>query len=546
MTDVKGPTRGAVAVPQATKTDPLEKYEDEVLATLRSVLPNLVGPGEGGDKATIAINEAAAHSLVAKLPQLAANPAQFIRDGIIGAPNVTFRVETAGAKVLAAALGTWSKTDTTRLPEATAAIADLTSMFAGHTNDQTQIQGAFDRGSIYTWDPLTVTKPRPPDSSPITPSTYNQQQHGLQGFLEAFNPDAVAAAPSAPGKLGPTIAAPTSSIQTALSSVPLSVDDNYRFALSPDAETLSINPRRSQAPVTRSISVSDNAQGGKDVVLDDRPYRGGEWVTASLRDLVKNPGQISDLTMAGYGTDSLNKQRDLLVVTGKSGDPIIFAFSGDPARPGFVAICQEVSIVDMDGKPGQAVVRKPVVYLYPEQMTNVSLQLRISGPFTAQYPPSKNGVWSFRAGPDGVLFDPETERRYSYVFWEGLNPRSFELNPAQAHLINRSEALGFLEKVSARFALNDRERTDFISYWLPSLERNERSLVQLLDEQTYEQYAAMTVTPTPAIMIRLFMIFQRAERQVTAGNPEIPARLRKGFTVVEWGGCDLDEGSTSR
>lgn len=37
------------------------------------------------------------------------------------------------------------------------------------------------------------------------------------------------------------------------------------------------------------------------------------------------------------------------------------------------------------------------------------------------------------------------------------------------------------------------------------------------------------------------MIFRRSDVPVEVGAPELPQRTRRGFTVVEWGGADLDE-----
>lgn len=332
---------------------------------------------------------------------------------------------------------------------------------------------------------------------------------------------------------------PTQPLATAVQQLPPSLQGIYALALSDDSASLSINPRRSNQPATRSITVSDNAQGGKDVGLGaDGPFKNGQWIKASLKEVVSDPGQLDTLTLNSY---DLSSKRDLLVVTGQSNEPIVIALSKDSNRPGFVAICTEISFVDINGQPGQVFLRKPVVYFYPEQVTNLTVQVRLAGSFSTQYPKSKDGVWNLKGGPDGVLFDPVTERRYSYIFWEGVNSEGFEIDPARSHVVTSTEAQSFLEHVATRFAFNDRERTDFVTYWLPSLERNERSLVQFLDDATYDRYASMTVSPTPNTVIRLFMIFQRLNREIVAGNPDLPARIRKGFTVVEWGGCDLDE-----
>ena len=60
---------------------------------------------------------------------------------------------------------------------------------------------------------------------------------------------------------------------------------------------------------------------------------------------------------------------------------------------------------------------KPVIYLYPEQKTAVSVSLDYAGTLTATYPAYENG-WHVTAEPDGTLYD-EAGNEYSYLFWEG-------------------------------------------------------------------------------------------------------------------------------
>ena len=59
---------------------------------------------------------------------------------------------------------------------------------------------------------------------------------------------------------------------------------------------------------------------------------------------------------------------------------------------------------------------KPVIYLYPEQETTVSVSLDYAGTLTATYPAYENG-WTVTAEPDGTLYD-ENGDEYSYLFWE--------------------------------------------------------------------------------------------------------------------------------
>ena len=41
--------------------------------------------------------------------------------------------------------------------------------------------------------------------------------------------------------------------------------------------------------------------------------------------------------------------------------------------------------------------------------------------------------------------------------------------------------------------------------------------------------------------IRMFMLFQRVNKPVKVGSPALSLKKREKFTVVEWGGANLDE-----
>ena len=62
---------------------------------------------------------------------------------------------------------------------------------------------------------------------------------------------------------------------------------------------------------------------------------------------------------------------------------------------------------------------KPVIYLYPEQETDVRVTLDLAGELTCAYPTYGDG-WSVRAAPDGTLTD-ESGQTYRYLYWEGID-----------------------------------------------------------------------------------------------------------------------------
>jgi hypothetical protein len=334
----------------------------------------------------------------------------------------------------------------------------------------------------------------------------------------------------------------TTSITDALANVPPGVAANYVMSISADRSELTVDPRprpvRRARDISGGFSARDSAGGGKILTLAGGPFRGGAWARASFRQRVQDPAQLEQLRRAGYDVDAV---RDLLVVDGEHDrSPTVFAFSADPRKPGMVGVCTQVTLVDfVPGSPRLA-VRKPVVYLYPEQRTRVHVAVDIAGRFTAVYPTMTDDGWRVVADPDGALLDESTGRRHRYLFWEGTSA-GFDLHRERAFCVPGGEAAAFLERACARFALTDEECGDFVTYWLPTLARNPYNVIEFVDEPTYERYAAMRVTPRPDAVIRLFMVFRRSDVPLAVGAPELPQRARGRFTVVEWGGADLDE-----
>lgn len=351
------------------------------------------------------------------------------------------------------------------------------------------------------------------------------------------------------------LAKPTQKPADALKNVPSELS-YYDFKLSPDGKQLIADPgapelaRTRGIGATRSISVKDTAKGGKAIELSGGEYKGAQWITASFKDMVTDPAKLAQLKDQKY---DLDVPRPFLAVIGKNDtETTLLAFSKDPTNRGVVGLCSEVSFHDFKADQGGAwggggggggaiTVRKPVIYLYPATKTAMTVQVELDGEFVAQYPKADRGTWRVMADATGTLFDPKTERRYAYLFWEGTQPKGFEVDLDRAHCVARHEVETFLERAAGRFGLNDKERTDFVSYWLPHLEKNKHSVVQFLDERAYERYARMTVTPALDTTIRLFMIFKAVDAPVKCGNPELPLKLRKGSCVVEWGGANLDE-----
>lgn len=175
---------------------------------------------------------------------------------------------------------------------------------------------------------------------------------------------------------------------------------------------------------------------------------------------------------------------------------------------------------------------KPVIYLYPEEETEVTVKLDLSGDFTFTYPAYQDG-WTVTAKPDGTILSGGNT--YSYLFWEGTLP-GFVPDFKEGFVIKGSESAEFLQKTLSAMGLTPREYNEFIVYWAPKMQENEYNKVYFAQEE-YEQVAKLQISPSPDSLLRVFMVFEATAPGTTLPPQKIKPFVRKGFTVVEWGGC---------
>lgn len=176
---------------------------------------------------------------------------------------------------------------------------------------------------------------------------------------------------------------------------------------------------------------------------------------------------------------------------------------------------------------------KPVIYLYPEETTQVSVKLELDGELTASWPPYGEG-WRVTARPDGTLLSGAEE--YSYLFWEGTTGACYDLS---CGFVVKGENTGeFLRNALQQMGLTSRESNEFIAYWLPRMQDNAYNLISFQQEE-YTDHAVLTVEPQPDSVLRVFMVWKPLEQPAELAPQELPAFERSGFALVEWGGAEL-------
>lgn len=145
--------------------------------------------------------------------------------------------------------------------------------------------------------------------------------------------------------------------------------------------------------------------------------------------------------------------------------------------------------------------------------------------------------WKVKAYPDGTLLDQDTGKEYNYLFWEGASGTEYDLS--RGFVVEGKDTAGFLEEKLAYLGLNEKERNEFIVYWLPRMEDNKYNLITFQGEE-YTEHAKLKISPEPDSILRVFMVYKPLDKAIDIPEQELEPFEREGFTVVEWGGAEME------
>ncbi len=192
-----------------------------------------------------------------------------------------------------------------------------------------------------------------------------------------------------------------------------------------------------------------------------------------------------------------------------------------------------VKISPSDFELQEGVAYKPVIYLYPEEKTDISVKLDYNGTLLVTAPEYGQG-WNVTAYPDGRLFTSDGEE-YPYLFWEG--EQDYTLDTSEGFCVSGEDIAAFLDEKLSYLGLSDSEKAEFTEFWLPFMEGNSYNVIRFHSED-YTDNARLTITPAPDTVIRVFMSFTPSDEYVDIPPQSLEkAPARAGFTVTEWGGC---------
>ena len=203
--------------------------------------------------------------------------------------------------------------------------------------------------------------------------------------------------------------------------------------------------------------------------------------------------------------------------------------------------CGWINTLDKDGKMViyfEEAPKKPVIYLYPEQETDVHVELELTeSELNTTYPKYDNG-WEVTAYPDGMLLNKADGSHHKYLFWDAVNCRT-RFDFSTGFCVAGSDTESFLKEKLTYIGLNEQEMNEFIVYWLPLMEHNAYNLISFQGD-AYTNSAKLKITPTPNSECRVFMAYVPLENAVAIEPQQLETFERKGFTVVEWGGAEVN------
>lgn len=185
----------------------------------------------------------------------------------------------------------------------------------------------------------------------------------------------------------------------------------------------------------------------------------------------------------------------------------------------------------------ECLIEKPIIYLYPEEETNIEVKLGKKENITCSYPKYENG-WKVVASPNGDLKYIENGKNLYALYYEAKTEKENKVEK-EGFVVKGEDSANFLEEKLEILGLNERESEEFIVYWLPKLEANKYNYIRFLNKEEIDENMPLEIEPKPDTQIRVLMTFKGLNKEIKVEEQQLTRVERKGYTVVEWGGSEI-------
>ena len=206
----------------------------------------------------------------------------------------------------------------------------------------------------------------------------------------------------------------------------------------------------------------------------------------------------------------------------------------------YIAVIEifEISILIYNQANSIVVASKPIIYLYPEETTELSVTLGKPENITCSYPQYDKDGWQVIAEPNGNIIDKQTGRNLYSLYWEGINNNKVEFK--EGFVVKAEDTIKFLEEKLAVLGLNERESEEFIVYWLPKLQENKYNLIKFASMDEINESMPLNFSVQPDTVIRVLMQYKGIDEPIEIKEQKLTTQERKGFVAVEWGGSEIE------
>ena len=175
---------------------------------------------------------------------------------------------------------------------------------------------------------------------------------------------------------------------------------------------------------------------------------------------------------------------------------------------------------------------KPVLYLYPTKETNVTVTFSHPEYLRTTYPKYINS-WNVKVSPNGDMYDKDGKYYYA-LYWD--EKRYNEVDFHEGFYVESKDAIKFLEEKLTLIGLSDKERNEFIMYWLPIMENNKKNLVYFELTKERELGNKLIIEPKPDSLLRVSIHIKKVNEKINIKEQKLETFKRSCFTAVEWGG----------
>lgn len=177
-------------------------------------------------------------------------------------------------------------------------------------------------------------------------------------------------------------------------------------------------------------------------------------------------------------------------------------------------------------------VKKPVLYLYPEEDMMVNVKFKDKTKLLSTYPKYKN-EWNVFAKKDGTLVD-ENGREYYALYWDENIKHNEKFKTG--FYVKSKDSIKFLEEKLFEMGFTDKEANEFIMYWLPIMEQGGDNLVHFHFTEDRQKQNEIIIEPKVDSLFRVSIEIKKVKKKVSIKEQKIEKFERYGFSALEWGG----------